>query len=150
MFVERQVEGVIQEDKRYTYRWKEFLPFATPYDLERINALRPFPDSLKVAVPAYVESVRKFNYGDGKSKEAADFTLDIDGTRMKFVKWGTRETGKLSAKFKKDYTGGIIVAVLSKYKEGRPFALEDIIVVQDPLGVNEATPEPEPIPEESK
>lgn len=144
MFEERRVEGVLLEGKRYTYRWKEFLPFATPYDLERINVMKPFPDNaLKVAVAAYVENVRKFNYGEGKSKEAADFTLDIDGTRMKFVKWGTRETGKLSEKFKKDYVGAIIIAVLSKYKEGRPFALDDIIVIQEPLGTPEATPEPE-------
>jgi DNA-directed DNA polymerase III PolC len=145
MFEERGIEGVYKDGKRYGYKWKEFVPFASVSDLERINAISPFPDNpLKVAVAAYVENVRRFNYGDGKAKEAVDYTLDVDGGRMKFVKWGRREDGKLSEKFKTDYTGCIIIAILSKYKEGKPFTLEDIIVVQEPLGLgSEQSPEPE-------
>lgn len=130
-------ENIVSEGKRDSYRWKEWVPFASATDVERIDKISPFPDEpLKVAVAAYVDDVRYFNYGDNKSKEAVDFTLDVDGARMKFVKWGARETGKLPKlwdgaddKFK----GAIVVAVISKYKEGKPCTLEDMHVIKAPL-----------------
>lgn len=148
LLVDRKVEGVINEGRRASYHWKQFVPFASLSDLERINMISPFPDEpLKVAVAAYVDEQRKFCYGEGKAKEAVDFTLDVDGGRMKFVKWGSRETGRLSTKFKLEYKGAIVIAILSKYKEGRPFTMEDIVIVQEPLSDG---PESSPEKEESK
>lgn len=113
------------------------IPFLSPEEVDRLNHLSPYPDGLKIwaALPAYVTSQRIFSYGGGK--EACEFELDFEGTRMKMVKWPDRNTGKLAPMFKAKLEGSICIAVVSRYKEDRPFGLEGLAVVQAPLGEDE-------------
>lgn len=134
---------IISEGRRDSYRWKEMVPFASARDIERIETISPFPDEpLKVATAVYVDSVRPFSWSrkgkDGKpigTSHAVELILDIDGARMKFVKWGHRETGVLPAKWmhSNEFKGCIAVAIITKYKESKPFTLEDIIVIAPAL-----------------
>ena len=145
MLKDRKIEGIVASGKRDLFKHDEYYPFATVKDIERINSIVPFPDdSIKVAVAAYVDEIRFFNYGENKSKEAVDITLDIDGARMKFVKWGRRDTGKLPRHWDtivSKLKGSIVVAILNKYKENKPFSLEDVIIIQEPLISKEETKE---------
>lgn len=143
----KKLDKVYDAGRFSMFKWRkgEEVPFATAKEIERIELISPFPEEpLKVAVVAYVENVRPFNFGDDKEKEAVDFTLDVEGARMKFVKWGARDSGTLPEKYTgavKKYQGAVVIAVLSKYREGRPFTMEDLIIVQQPLEEKEESKE---------
>lgn len=140
---EMNTPDIVAGEKRDMYRWKEFVPFASAKDIERINVMTPFPEEpMKVAVCAYVDDIRPFSWAKKDDSgtfvgtaHAIELNLDIDGARMKFVKWGSRESGALPTKWMhaNEFKGGIVVAILSKYRENKPFALEDIILVAPAL-----------------
>lgn len=86
--------------------------------------------TIEVACPAYVLGDRRFTYqGD---KHAASLTLDIEGVTREFVKWPPRGGKTLPEEWQrqKDFTGCIVMAILQKYKEDRPFAIVDVVLVQ--------------------
>ena len=112
-------------------------PFASMHEIECIAARKPWPESFSVAVAgaAYIVSERKFKYG--QNNQAIEYVLDIDGGRMKVVRWPDRNSqdkSKLPMKYRDDLTGSVVVALLRKYREDRPFALDDLEIVQEPLG----------------
>jgi DNA polymerase III alpha subunit len=122
-------------------------PFVFLDEIEFLGSRKPWPEDYSITVSAagYVVEARKFNYGDGKSREAMELILDIDGGQMKAVKWGGK-TGKLpdhirdAAKLK----GSIAVAQYTKYNEDRPFVVEDLEVIQPPLDqTKESSPDSE-------
>ena len=116
------------------------IPFASMSEIERIETTTPWPPdfTMTVAGAAYVVSERKFSYTrEGKAKQACEYVLDIDGGRIKVVKWPVKhakDQHKLPVYYQRDLTGSVIVALLSKRNESKPFALEELVVVQDPLG----------------
>lgn len=143
MLKDRSVTG-LEEDVRYTYyrTTQDRYPFVTATQIEAFDRVKPWPlkENLNVAVAAYVEKTRKFAY-QNKTKEALEVILNVDGQVMKFVKWGGKKG--VPKKFD-DITGSIVVAILSKFAEDRPFAVDEIFIVQAPLDTK-----PEEIPEES-
>ncbi|CAB4127283.1 DNA polymerase III subunit alpha [uncultured Caudovirales phage] len=118
----------------YRYGAKD-LRFVSLPQMEQLNVVDPFPegDKIWVALAAYVIDQRVFSYKGGK--QACEFEIDVVGNRLKLVKWPNQQ-GSIPAVFKTKLKGAIVVALLSKYREDRPFALEDIVVVQPPLGEN--------------
>ncbi len=118
-------------------RGEDLLPFVTPRKIDELNLLQPYPEGMRigVAAPAYVVSQRLFQYSGG-TKKACEIELDIDGVRMKFVRWPNRE-GKLPALYSTKLQGAIAIAALSRFREDRPFGLDDLIVVVPPLGADE-------------
>lgn len=135
--LEREVENVVQDEKRIYYRHPkhDWTPFETPKRMEEINTMSPWPDgqAITIAAPVYIEGQRRFQYAGG-TKEAVSFTFDWNGYHFETVKWPERN-GKVSSHFRGDIKGAVAVALLTKYKEDRPFTLEDVVVVQQPLGL---------------
>lgn len=107
----------------------------SPQAMRALNNIDPFPENTKfwVTMPAYVISQRLFSYQGGK--EACDLELDIDGERLKFVKWPDKQ-GKLPAIFKTGLSGALLMVILSKYRADRPFGLEDIVIVESAIPKN--------------
>lgn len=84
-----------------------------------------------VAAPAYVLAERRFNY-QNNTRTAIDLTLDIDGEQFSFVKWPDRKTGELVAP-EQELTGALVLALLTRYRSDRPFTMDAVVVVQQPL-----------------
>lgn len=150
MMIERQHPRISRHGRGWSYHWMRPCPFAGPEAIAQIDAAGRLPENgFRVAVAAYVQDVRVFRYGQKKDREACDLTLDLDGTRLKFVRWPDKETGDLDEKFKEalkpGLKGALVILVLSKFREGKPFTIDDIEVVQPAPGAVE-----EPEPEESK
>lgn len=149
MLVERQYERILPVEgngnvsyqiRRQTNRSDyeaRFYPFLTNSQIDYIEHLNPFPkDTINAAVVGYVELQRKFTYTKNEEeKHACELVLDVDGRRMKLVKW-PGPNGMLPKDFASDLTGAIVIAMLSKNREDRPFGLDDIEVVYPALTLN--------------
>jgi DNA polymerase III alpha subunit len=150
MIMKANPNGLISNedtDKRPEFRIGDRrAPFVFFDEIEYIANRKPWPDdySVTVAAAGYVVEARKFNYGDGKSREAMELIIDVDDGRMKAVKWGGK-TGKLPEHIKNpaDLLGSVLVVMYTKYNEDRPFVIEDLEVIQPPLTHSaEASPDP--------
>ena len=120
-------------------------PFALLDEIEYLGNRKPWLDDYVVTVSAagYVVDARKFNYGDGKSKEALELIVDIDGGQMKAVRWGGK-AGRLPEHLRAadKLKGAIVVVQYTKYNEDRPWVIEDLAVIQPPLDhAKEASPD---------
>lgn len=109
-----------------------WIPFLRPEGLRRLEAITPLPCGRAVwgALPAYIMAQRHFTYHG--HKEACELQLDVDGVAMKYVKWPDQE-GKLAELYKQQLKGAIVVASVSRRKDDRPFGLEHITVLHQPL-----------------
>lgn len=114
----------------YSKNQRESLPVISIKTINYINKIDALYTGIKVAVPAYVEDYRKFNYKNG-SKEACELLLDLNGFKERFIKWGANKG--LPNSLKSDIKGSIVIAILSKYDETKPFFLQDVIQIQPPL-----------------
>lgn len=139
---------IVQRDgNNYYFLWintfsgrEEAVRFATNKEVEEAEQSEMSPgERRQAAVVAYVEDTRIFNYGEDR-REACEVILDVEGGRFKFVKWGGKAK-KVPAIFKEDIKGAIVIAVLNKYKADKPFAIEDLIVIEKPLPFKDAKEE---------
>lgn len=140
LMLEMGVAGVGKKNETmYSWAWdsKRYI-FATSQQLDQMEKLKIIPQDhpLKFAIAAYVVSDRRFSYGPKKEKTACELILDIEGSRVKMVKWPNKQ-GELPRGLHKDYTGAIVVALVSKYNSDKPFSLDDIISIQPPLPTKE-------------
>lgn len=121
-------------------------PFVFMDELEYIGNRKPWmDDTITVSAAGYVVDARKFNYGEGKSREAIELVLDMDGGQMKAVKWSGK-TGKLPEHLRDPalLKGAIVVVQYTKYSEDRPWVIEDVATIQPPLNhASESSPDPE-------
>lgn len=140
---DREEPGITMDDKGYMYSHD-----LSDYRLVDMEELEKAIDSMpwieggyRVAVAGYVYEDRRFEYKDkntGKKKEACSLTLDIEGATKSFVKWPDK-SGKLPpSQFSEKLTGAIVVLVVEKYKEDKPFAINDVILIQPPFKKGEA------------
>ncbi len=153
MAVERKHPSIAFYKNRWCYLgWLAPVQFANAAGYERQNHMCPPQDGsgLRIAIAGYVEDVRVFQYGQRKEKKACDLTIDLDGVRAKFVRWPDRETGELDDGYDTSLKGCLIILVLSKFKEGKPFSIDSIEVIQRPLGADKPEETPEETPEEPK
>ena len=84
-------------------------------------------------VVAYIKGQRIFKWGENKEKESCEIILDIEGNEYKTVKWPNRNSNKISPIYKINLVGSIALVLLLRYKSDRPFSVEDIITIQEPL-----------------
>ncbi len=132
----QKVEGVEKLGDGYLFKdKKDTVPFVNFVNLTTLDNVDPFPEGkegLKVAVAAYVEEARTFKYHG--YKEAIEFILDIGGGKCHNVKWPGKD-GKVLDKFKQIKEKTVVVAILQKFEEGRPFAISNIITAFEPLNL---------------
>jgi hypothetical protein len=122
------------------------IPVALDQHLKYYSDLQPWPrgHTVEVATVGYVVSheVRRYQ----GVKEMSKFLIDIEGTRWDLVKWPDRKTGLLADFYKQDFTGAIVLLHVSKWNGDRPFAIENLEIIQSPLdaaAAAESSPEKE-------
>jgi hypothetical protein len=79
-----------------------------------------------VAALGYVVSFEKRTYQG--SKEMAKFKIDIDGLTFELIKWPDK-TGRLPGHLRGPLEGSIVITILSRYKQGKPFSIDDLVVL---------------------
>lgn len=146
MIAQRDVQGFSQGFNgvpKWTSSRRGFKPrimaFRSGQEIELLNQeSMPIEGGIDVAAAAYVKSERRFGYGN--SKEALELVLDINGVDIKTVKWPGKE--EPLPKDLKNFVGSIVIVTLSKFAAEKPFALNDITVVQGNLDLSkdEASP----------
>lgn len=136
MLVERRHPTVHHNGRRHTYDWeRKPLVLANPSDIARVNSAARLPEGGQfLAVAAYVEKTKVFRYGERKDKQAFKATFDVDGEKFEWVRWPDRETGELDPRFTVKLKDALVILVLGKFRETRPFVIEDIEVVQHAPG----------------
>lgn len=107
--------------------------FVTTEEFERLSAIERVPVDITIAVAAYVITDRRFSYGDGKKKKAAELILDHDGLPIKAVKWPERN-GKLPNTYDASLEGSIVIALLERRRDKPDFSVKKIYVVRGPAG----------------
>lgn len=116
-----------------TYETRSILADADTF--RYLNTIEIGRDEL-VCLVGYVKSTRKWTYSGGEqgTKHAMEVILDVNGSDFKFVRWGDRNTGRLESKYNEEaLKGGIVMLVVNKYRPDKPFSIEDVRVIQDPL-----------------
>jgi hypothetical protein len=105
----------------------------TGQEIEDLNKIKMLPHGgLKVAALAFVVDAKVWRYGPTKDKQACKITFEVDGHRFQLVKWPNRE-GKLVG-VPQELVGSIVAVTLVKWKAEKEFSLDDIYVIQPPLG----------------
>ncbi len=89
--------------------------------------------SITVAVVAYGEEKR------GMCK----FQFDVGGHRYEFVAWPAKDSDKVAAVYHQPLKGAVVMAVLNRWKDDKPFGLSDIVVIEPPKGQKEKEEEDE-------
>jgi hypothetical protein len=148
MAIESGHKSITNTRNRWCYNgWDVPVQLANAPGYQRMLQASPPSDGsgIRIAITGYVEDVRVFHYGERKEKSACEIIIDLDGDRVKFVRWPDRETGILDDGFGVGLKGTLLVLVLSRFKEGKPFSVEHIEVIQPPLGADiEESPEESP------
>lgn len=88
-------------------------------------------NAVYLAALAYVMNNEQQGYHG--TKVMSKFLVDIEGQRFEFVKWPDRD-GSLPLKFKNtDFTGSLVILLLSKWNSEKPFSIDDVFEVAEPL-----------------
>lgn len=132
------IEGLTKVKGGYDFRYRpegrnflETVPLVNAKTSEAIQGTMVLPDGgIRWAVAAYVLSDDRVTYHG--TKKMAKLFLDMQGRRQELIKWPNKE-GVLSSKFKTNFAGALVIAIVSRYKEDRPPVLDDLFVVQPPL-----------------
>lgn len=91
-------------------------------------------NTLRVAVAGYVLKYERRSWDDqGRRREMASIILDVESDRFEFVSWSDKRTGKLPEHLQRDLTGAVVLALLSRWSSERPFAVDDLVVLGEPL-----------------
>lgn len=138
-----KIAGLVRDPiLRYTTSGGEY-PICHFEHIEAIEAIKLFPDQvIRVAAPCYIVSDERKKYQG--NKDMAKLQIDVDGGRLELVKWPNR-SGNLPHLFEQPLTGSVCIVLLSKFSANKPFAIDDLILIQKPLGEMEVSPEPEEI-----
>jgi len=106
-------------------------------DADEIDRLqyRPLQDgqSITVAAVAYVDEYELKTYGKEVKKEMCKLLLDIGGGRYEFVQWPKKDSTQVADIYHNNLKGAIVVAILNRWKEDRPFSLSDVIILAPPI-----------------
>jgi DNA-directed DNA polymerase III PolC len=90
--------------------------------------------SITAGVAAYVETYEMRAYGENKEKEMCKLQLDVDGSRYEFVAWPKKDTDRVADVYRQPLKGAVVIAILNRWKDDKPFGLSDLIVVEPPKG----------------
>jgi DNA polymerase III alpha subunit len=139
----------IVDGKKMRYSWKRWDrdarrmvdaedPVIGAEKLDILNTTQNLPThGYRCAVLAYLEEKRRFQYGDHKSKEAMELTLEVGGGKYRFVVW-PKSDGSLPDNIKELKNGSVIAAILVRNRPDKPFSVKDLTVVRDALKANTA------------
>lgn len=109
------------------------LSVATAKDIDHWSvAPLPNDESITCAVAAYVEECELRTFGD-EHKEMCKIRLDVDGARFEFVQWPSKDTKQVAEIYRQPLKGAVVIAVLNKWRQDKPFALQDLRVVEPPM-----------------
>lgn len=89
--------------------------------------------SVTVAACAYVESHELRNFGENKEKEMCKLQLDIDGGRYDYVAWPKSDSNQVSDIYRQNLKGAVVLVILNRYKDDKPFQLSELFVIEQPL-----------------
>lgn len=141
MLIERRVPGIIvQEDGRVQYRKvydvegeikSHLIRFCEWAEIDYLDKAFWGGVELHVAAAAYVSSAKRWTYG--ASREGFKCVLDLDGGKLETVKWGG-QTGLDDMYSPQLLEGAVVVALLSKRGENKPFHIDSLVVVRQGLG----------------
>jgi len=104
------------------------------------NAPMMSDQSVTLAVPAYVEDSEIRVFGD-EHKEMCKIRLDVGGARYEFVQWPKKDSKQVADVYRQPLKGSIVVAVLNKWREDKPFQLQDLKIVQLPASAKKTKEE---------
>jgi DNA-directed DNA polymerase III PolC len=112
--------------------------------LEQLSIQKLVDDqSLTVAVAAYVETYELRAFGENKEKEMCKLQLDVEGARYEFVAWPKKDSNQVMDVYHQPLKGAVVIAILNRWKDDKPFGLSDLIVVEQPLKGKEKEEEEE-------
>jgi len=142
IFGDARAVGVIKtRDGRFDYAYpakngnREIIPLASAQDSAALQQVSPLPNGgIRWAVAAYVISDERVSYHG--SKKMMKLFLDVQGRRQEFIKWPNKD-GELPLKFSSSITGALVIAIITRFSEGRDATLDDVVVVQEPLKFKE-------------
>lgn len=89
-------------------------------------------EAVTIAVCGYVEDCELRQFGEER-KEMFKLRLDVGGGRFEYVQWPRKDEKKVDAKYHQPLKGAVVIAVLNKWNNSKPFSLQDIVVVQPPM-----------------
>lgn len=138
LFIAMNVPGLTSENKEF-FVGEHVYKLVDYGELNFINNKNPWPpgESATVAAVAYIMEARKFQYSVGRSKEALELIVDMDGGQYKAVKWAGKSKGLPEhLQDPEKLIGSIAVVVYTKYNQDHPFSVEDLTVIRGPLDVN--------------
>ena len=124
--------------QRYGYWHEDSCENIAVVTVPEIEKLRKAPvKELRLAVVGYVMSAEDFRYtkkDTGEQQRATKMVIDIAGRQREYVKWPSKRGPALLPRGMKvdQLPGSIVLAVLSRWGEGRDFSLESIEVVRPP------------------
>jgi DNA-directed DNA polymerase III PolC len=138
----QNADAVSEKENGWYYFYNdELFRFVTPEQYERLCHIPILPCSITVAVAGYIVAERRFKYKG--NNEALELTIDHDGSRIVAVKWPNKQTGKLPPALRNvTLEGSIAIVLLSKYREDKPFTIDDIVMVVPPLSKTEPEESP--------
>lgn len=154
ILLQRKHESTYLDGGRPRLRWgSRGTPLVTHAQMDKISKGVLPEHGLRVAIAVYVTAVRVFEFGPKNAqgvrenpKKACEMVVDLDGTTTKFVKWADFQTEVLDPRFNESLKDSIVVLVISKFKENKPFGIDDIEVIQPAPGEVQPDPEPEESP----
>lgn len=97
---------------------------------DQLKYLEGVKAQIDVAILAYVTSERKFRFGASKDRNAVSYNFEVDSQIFEYVSWGDKEG---NIRTPTGITGAIVAVALSKWNEDKPFAINDIVVISEPL-----------------
>ena len=139
-FLVEKKEGLAFQKDRNEYT------FVGPDQYRALENIEPFPGLLRVAVACYIEDhlnkpfVRK---SDGASKERSEIFFSFEGSSFKAIYWSQDE--RVPMKFRDKLTSSVVILLMSRNHQNRPFTIEDMCVVRPPLSELTAEDSDDPV-----
>jgi DNA polymerase III alpha subunit len=143
IFSEELMEPMIQNKKSHieiSQTGKNYFKFANDYyrildsqqfvDLDE-KSKEIFPNEpIRVCMVGYACDSLKFNYHG--NKQAYKMDLDVNGERFNFVKWPDKR-GLLKGIPNTDINNSIVILLLSKFNQDRPFVINEVFELEKAL-----------------
>jgi DNA polymerase III alpha subunit len=153
MLIERKHENIFFAAGRGTWKYRgpqRMVSFASADEVEAMMVSADVPESgFRCAVPAFVDDVRVFSYSGGR-RQACELMVDVDGARMKFVRWPDFESGELDPKYNEGLKGALVILTLYRHRAKKLFNVDDLEVVQPSLAFDDEVSPAEQSPEPTK
>lgn len=113
---------------------------------QRLEQVGPLEGVLNVAMLGYVVGYRQFSYTQkttGEHKTACELDIDVDGTRVKLVRWPGKDG--LPDSLKEDLTGAVVASLLVRGAGSTSFFLAEVHILAPPLKAKAEEEEESPL-----